>query len=126
MKNNRGAERFDDFARIVCPELCIVNGVLTDISKSGFKAEFNAPCEADTEKEYTVQLRLSKISAEPLELTVRPMWSRMNDGKTSVGFSILHSRDSSRLDQYIKMLKDDKFSENNSGIISYDTDSLFI
>lgn len=126
MKKQRVSERYDDFARVECEEICIVSGSLTDISESGFKAEFNAPCEVDTEKEYTVFLKLSRISTEPLELTVQPMWQKVSDGKTSIGFSILHSKDSARLDQYVQMLKDDKSSETTDGIISFDTDSLFI
>ncbi len=126
MKKQRLAERFEDFARVECSELCIVNGALTDISESGFKAEFNAPCDIDNEKEYTVLIRLSRVSGEPLELTVRPIWSHFDDGKTSIGFSILHSKDSARLDQYIRMLKDDKSSQENNGVVSFDTDSLFI
>lgn len=126
MKKNRASERFSDFARIICNELCIVNGVLSDISSEGFKAEFNAPCDVDKEKEYNVQLRLSRINVEPLELLARPMWSTFNDGKTTIGFSILHSKDTSRLEKYIRMLKEDKKSENETGIISYDTESLFI
>lgn len=126
MKNHRVAERFDDFARVVCDQLCIVSGVLTDISKSGFKAEFNAPCTIDSEKEYEIQLRLSRVSVEPLELLAQPMWSKFVDGKTSIGFSILHSKDSARLEQYIKMLKDDKTDENETGVVSFDSESLFI
>ena len=126
MKNHRVAERFDDFARVVCDQLCIVSGVLTDISKSGFKAEFNAPCTIDNEKEYEIQLRLSRVNAEPLELLARPMWSKFVDGKTSIGFSILHSKDSGRLDQYVKMLKDDKTDEDETGVFSFDSESLFI
>lgn len=126
MKNQRGSERFNDFARVVCPSLCIVSGVLTDISESGFKAEFNAPCDINTEKEYEIQIRLSRVSAEPLELLAAPMWSEFNDGKTSIGFSILHSKDSARLTAYIKMLAADKSSENIDEIVKLDTDSLFI
>ena len=126
MKYHRSSERFDDFARVICPELCIVNGALTDISDEGFKAEFNAPCTVDVEKEYEMQIRLSRINAEPLELLARPVWTKFVDGKTSIGFTILHSKDSARLAQYIKMLKDDKSSEKNNGIVTMDTDSLFI
>ena len=126
MKNQRIQERYDDFARVECGELCIVSGALTDISETGFKAEFNAPCTIDSEKEYTVLLRLSRISTEPLELTVRPAWYDFNDGKTSIGFSILHSKDTARFASYVKMLKDDKKSEENNGVISFDRESLFI
>lgn len=126
MKKQRSSERFDDFARIVCSDLCIVSGTLTDISKDGFKAEFNAPCTIDNEKEYSVQLRLSRINVEPLELIVRPMWSNFVDGKTSIGFSILHSKDTARLEKYVKMLQEDKSSEDDTRLISFDTESLFI
>ena len=80
----------------------------------------------DAEKEYNVQIRLSRINAEPLDLIVRPMWSNFEDGKTSIGFYILHSKDTARLEKYINMLKDDLNSEEDTGIISYDTESLFI
>ena len=126
MIKQRASERYDDFARVECSDLCIVCGALTDISDSGFKAEFNAPCDVDKEKEYTVQLRLSRVTAEPLELIVQPVWVKFNEGKTSIGFLIRHSKDSARLAQYVKMLKDDKSDENDSGVISYDTESLFI
>lgn len=126
MKNQRTVERFDDFARVECSDLCVVNGVLTDISEAGFKAEFNAPCDIDSEKEYTVLIRLSRISAEPLELTVRPVWSDFVDGKTSIGFEVLHSKDTARLDSYITHLKNDKNSAEDTGIIADDTASLFV
>ena len=126
MKVHRISERFDDFAKVVCADLCIVNGVLLDISKEGFKAEFNAPCNVDFEKEYQVQLRLSRITAEPLDLIVRPVWSKFNDGKTELGVNILHSKDTSRLEKYIKMLKDEENDQNDTGLVSYDSDSLFI
>lgn len=128
MKKERNSERFDDFARVVSPEICIVSGTLTDISDSGFKADFNAPCTVDSEKEYEIQLRLSRISTEPLELMVQPVWVKFyeNEGKTSIGFSVLHSKDSARLNSYIKILKDDKISDKEDGVISIDTDSLFI
>ena len=126
MKNNRTSERFDDFARVICDELCIVSGVLTDISNNGFRAEFNAPCTIDNEKEYCIQIRLSRINVEPLELMVQPMWSDFSDGKTSIGFSILHSKDSARLEKYISMLKDDQTSQDETSIVSYNNESLFI
>ena len=126
MKKDRKSERFDDFARIVCDKLCIVSGILTDISETGFKTEFNAPCNVDSEKEYNVQLRLSRVNAEPLELLVRPVWSKFSDGKTKIGFSILHSKDSARFENYVKMLKDDKNAANEASIVSFDNDSLFI
>ena len=126
MRKQRSSERFDDFARVECKELCVVSGVLTDISKNGFKAEFNAPCEVDTEKEYSVLLRLSRITSEPWELTVQPVWSGFANGKTSIGFSILRSKDSARLESYIKLLKEEEILKNETNGVSFDNDSLFI
>jgi len=126
MKNQRKSERFNDFAGISCPELCVVSGVLTDISRVGFKAEFNAPCEIDAEKEYTVHIRLSRKNSELLELTVQPAWSNFLDGKTFIGFSILPSKDSSRFEDYVDLLEDDISSANDDGIIPNDNSSLFI
>lgn len=125
MKNKRTAERFIDFARLECDELCVVSGSLIDISRAGLKGEFNAPCNVDKEKEYSVSLRLSRVSAAPLELTVLPVWAKVSEGKTSIGFSILHSRDTARLEEYVDMLRDDRTAESG-GIMSSDADSLFI
>ncbi len=126
MRNQRNSERFEDFARVICDELCIVSGVLIDISKDGFKAEFNAPCTVDSEKEYLVQIRLSRVNAEPLDLLVQPMWHKFYDGKTSIGFSILRTKDATRFENYVKMLKQDKLLEDDTSAVSLDTDSLFI
>ena len=126
MEKSRKSERYVDFARIVCNDLCVVSGVLTDISDGGFRVEFNAPCTLDDEKEYNVQLRLSRINTEPLNLIVRPVWSKFNEGKTSIGFLVLHSKDTARFEKYIIMLKDDKKSDDDTGIASFDSASLFI
>lgn len=127
MKKQRISERFDDFARIICDQICVMNGRLLDISNEGLKAEFNAPCDIDNEKEYEISIRLSRINTSPFEMIVRPMWSEFADGKTTVGFSILPSKDSARLENYIQKLKDDKNSEENYKNINLsDPDSLFI
>ncbi len=126
MVNNRNAERFEDFARIECRELCIVNGRITDISESGFKAEFNAPCNVDSEREYNVILRLSRIGGSPIELRVTPAWSNFDGEKTSIGFSILQSKETARLDDYIKILKADQNPESEDTLSPADSESLFI
>ena len=126
MKNLRTSERYDDFARVECSGLCVVPGFLLDISLDGLKVEFNAPCEVDNEKEYEIVLRLSRFSAAPLSLTVRPAWSDFENGKTSIGFTVLHSKDSSRLEKYLGYLKEDQTSESDIKIPADDTSSLFI
>lgn len=126
MKNHRNSERFCDFARIDCDKLCVMSGVLTDISINGIRAEFNAPCDVDPDKEYEISLRMSRISAPPFELLVRPMWSDFSGGKTAIGFSLLPSKDSARLGSYIEKLRSDSSSDSYSDVISGDSDSLFI
>lgn len=104
-----------------------MSGTLLDISSEGLKAEFNAPCDIDKEQEYEVSIQLSRINTHPFQMLVRPMWSEFVDGKTTIGFSILPSKDSARLEEYIQKLKEDKNSEETySNLNLSDSESLFI
>lgn len=126
MFENRKSERFADFGRVECSDLCIVSGVLVDISASGCKVCFSAPADVDLEKEYEISLRLPRTHSEQLLLMVVPVWSKNVDGKTLVGFSIIHSKDSARLDSYIKMLKEDKRELSDELVEQEDTSLLFV
>ncbi len=123
MKEMRREERYDDFGRVECDELCIVSGILDDISLTGCKVTYTVPPAVDLEKEYEVRLRLSRKNTESLNLLVTPAWVREEDGKTLVGFSILQSKDSSKLTSYISLLKNDTAEET---IPQEDTQSLFV
>ena len=70
----RAQERYTDFGRIECPEICIVNGVLDDISINGCKVHFAAPITINLENDYEVRVRLSRSSQEPLVLMCHPQW----------------------------------------------------
>lgn len=126
MKNLRKAERYDDFGRVECREMCLISGVLLDISKSGLGVSFSIPPVIDLEKEYEVSVRLSRVTDESLLLTVKPVRVYESDSKTIAGFSILHSKDTARLDSYLKLLKEDLKSENDRLVPQTDDDSLFI
>lgn len=126
MKNLRKAERYDDFGRVECREMCLISGVLLDISRSGLGVSFSIPPVIDMEKEYEVSVRLSRVSDESLVLTVKPVRIYELDSKTIAGFSILHSKDTAKLDSYLKLLKEDLKTENDRLVPQTDDDSLFI
>ncbi len=125
MKEMRREERYDDFGRVDCSEMCIVSGILDDISLTGCKVTYNVPPVIDMEKEYEIKLRLSRKNTEPLNLFVTPAWIREEDGKTLVGFSILQSKDSAKLASYISLLKNDNANIEEL-ITQEDTASLFV
>lgn len=126
MRNLRKAERFEDFGRVENPEICVVSGILEDISENGIKASYSVPPSVDLDKEYQVAVRLSRVVDEPLTLIVKPARVFDDDsGNVSVGFSILHSKDSSRLEEYLSKLKEDS-ANSNSQISAQDNNSLFI
>lgn len=120
---NRGAERFQDFGRVDCQDLCLASGILEDISLKGCKVRFNVPVSFDPDNEYEIKVRLSRETLEPLELLCKPQWSRTVENATDIGFEFLHSKDTSRLESYIKILSDDKHS---SQPIIEDTSCQFV
>lgn len=126
MKNLRKEKRYDDFGRVECREMCLISGVLLDISRSGLGVSFSIPPVIDMEKEYEVSVRLSRVSDESLVLTVKPVRIYELDSKTIAGFSILHSKDTAKLDSYLKLLKEDLKTENDRLVPQTDDDSLFI
>lgn len=127
MKNLRKAERFADFGRVKNSEICVVSGVLKDISANGIKVSYSVPPSIDMDKEYEVDVRLSRGTDEPLNLIVKPVRVFAgSEGETCVGFSILHSKDSSRLEEYLSKLKKDSSLSDGSEFQKSDSSSLFI
>ncbi|MBP5284299.1 MAG: PilZ domain-containing protein [Treponema sp.] len=111
-EEKRTLQRFQDFGRVNCSELCAVSGVLEDISLRGCRVHFDAIIAFDCENDYELNVRLSRDNLEPLELLCHPQWCKCVNGMTDIGFEILRSKDSSRLENYIKLI-----SESNSGDI---------
>ena len=100
----RAQERYADFGRIECPEICIVNGVLDDISINGCKVHFDAPITINLENDYEVRVRLSHSSQEPLVLMCHPQWVKDQGNAADIGFLIMRSPDTARLKDYVKLL----------------------
>lgn len=121
MEFARQSERFDDFGSVECKDLCFLNGIVRDISLNGCKVIFDIPVEVDTNREYELHIRFPKLSETPLSLMAQPMRVVSDEQKTEIGFSILHSKDSSRLESYIKSLQ-----EENSAPIVPDESDLFV
>lgn len=126
INDKRQTKRYDDFGRVDCDELCIVAGILEDISLKGCKVHFNVPVSFDPENEYELKIRLSRDNLEPLELVCQPQWSKTVDGSTDIGFEFLHSKDSSRLETYINLLKNDEKQNQEIQEIIEDSSCQFI
>lgn len=105
-QNNRKSVRFEDFGRVECPEICPVAGFLDDISLNGCKIHFDMPVSLNMEDDYELKIRLSRFSTEIFTFFAHPQWERQNDGGSSeIGFLLLHSPDTSKLETYINELK---------------------
>ncbi|MBQ0052499.1 MAG: PilZ domain-containing protein [Treponema sp.] len=126
MKKLRKSERFEDFGRVESDELCLVNGVLEDISATGLKVSYSIPPTVDMEKEYEIKLRLSRVAEDALVLMVKPMRVEQEEDQTSVGFLLLHSKDSARPESYVNLLKEEAQSTNEKIAPQVDETSLFI
>ncbi len=107
MPYERQHTRFEDFGKVDCAELSPVNGVLEDISLKGCKVHYDFPVEINTEKDYELKIRLSRSNLEPLVLIGHPQWVSAQDLSIDVGFQFLRSRDTFKLESYIKNLTDE-------------------
>ncbi len=113
MRDLRKNVRFEDFGRVDCPGICMISGVLNDISSCGLKVTFNVPLSIDMEKDYDIIVKLSKFNESPMRLTGAPAWTYAQKNSTQVGFAILYSKDSGRLENYILKLAQDTSDEYN-------------
>ena len=104
MPEKRQHTRFEDFGKIECFDLSPVSGVLEDISLKGCKVHFDSPVSVNTENDYELKIRLSRVNLEPLLLIGHPQWVKSSDLSTDIGFQFLRSRDTFRLESYINKL----------------------
>lgn len=111
MENNRKYERFEDFGRVECFEICPFPGTLNDISQSGMKVTFHSFVSIEMNDEYRITVRLPKCQYRALELVVTPVWLFERGGKYQIGFSILHSSGAVYLADYLRNLQHEKESE---------------
>ena len=80
---NRTYTRYKDIGHIIAPELCVLPGIIDDISLSGCKVHYQFPVVIDLDNEYEVKLSPSQNPNEnPLNLMCKPQWAKEIDGKT--------------------------------------------
>ncbi|MBQ3671694.1 MAG: PilZ domain-containing protein [Treponema sp.] len=111
MENNRKYERFEDFGRIECFDICPFPGTLNDISQTGMKVTFNSFVTIEMEEEYKVTVRIPKCYFSAIELVVTPVWAYEHNGTYQIGFSILHSAGATYLAEYLRNLQHEKEAE---------------
>ena len=108
MDDSRKSERYADFGRVECAEICAFAGRLDDIGLGGFKATFFSSVDLRMDGEYEVTLRLSNIAGEALRLLAVPVW-RFDDNTgdsadIQLGFSVLPALDFPLLEDYISKM----------------------
>ena len=97
--------RYEDFARITCPEICFLQGVLLDVSESGCKIRFPVTVDIDYDKDYEVTIQPScKAGLSPFTIVVHPVWEDDSKETPEVGFVILHSPGIPSLIKYLEIL----------------------
>lgn len=116
MENNRKYERFADFGRIECQDICPFPGTLNDISQGGIKVTFNSFVFVEMADEYRVTVRLPRCGSAALEFVVSPVWVYERNGKYQIGFSILHSAGVG-LSGYLRSLQREKETEREDAEI---------
>lgn len=100
-REHRTDERYEDFGHVEAESICALPGVLDDISVGGCKVRFPVPVAIDMENQYNLTIRLSQSDSSPLHLICCPQWVSLKGSETVIGFSVLRSPDSPRLESYI-------------------------
>ncbi|MBQ7158416.1 MAG: hypothetical protein IJS09_03185 [Treponema sp.] len=118
--------RFEEFGRIDCEALGPVSGVLDDISVSGCRVHFDIPVTVNLENDYELHVRLSRFPSEELVLITHPEWTQETENSTKIGFSILRSPDTSRLEEYVTLLHAEKKEIDSDGIPQEEDKCLFV
>ena len=76
--------------------------------------------------DYEIQLRLARSAQEPLLLVCQPQWVEADNGSTSIGFAILRSPDTARLEAYIAMLDTEATDSNDSDLLPKEEPCQFV
>ena len=101
----RNNVRYEDFARITCPDICFLQGVLLDISESGCKIRFPVPVTVDYDKDYEITIQPScKFGLNPFSTVIHPVWENDSSETPEVGFVILQSPGIPSLLKYLEIL----------------------
>lgn|SRR5574344_248042 len=108
--------RYTDIGRVDCAELCVLPGVLDDISLQGCKIHYDTSVSVNMDNDYEVHIRPSRSVLEPIVLLCHPQWVRDIGSTTEIGFKVLRSPDTAKLTSYIEKLhaENDDFTSSDS------------
>ena len=113
-KNCRTDERFSEIGRFESGSLCVLPGVLENVSAGGCKVYFPVSLEPDMEKDYTAQVHFPEPGIKPaLTLVCHPCWTFSREGKTFMGFILLRSPDTPGLMSHIAFLRSNSAEESS-------------
>lgn len=110
--------RFTDFGRVECNDVCVLPGVLNNVSQNGLKATFPVLVNFDISElkndEFVISIRLSRFPSDSIELLAIPMWVFKDNSKgcTQIGFSILPTKDFTKYSNYITKM--DELEKNET------------
>ncbi len=126
LSESRKNTRFEDFGRVECPEICVVNGILDDISLDGCKVHFDAPINLSLEDDYQLKVRFSRFPQDVLTLMAHPQWTKEEGNMNSVGFEIMRSPDTAKLDSYITRLTAEESESPDADMLPEESSCLFV
>ncbi len=101
-KEHRMEERYNEIGKVDALDLCVLPGVLDDISITGCKVRFPVPVLPNMENEYKLKILVANNS---LEMLCNPQWTRNGESGTEIGFKFLRSKDSPLLSNFIHSLQ---------------------
>ena len=105
-------ERFSEIGRFESHSLCVLPGVLENVSAGGCKVYFPVSLEPDMEQDYTARVHFPEHGVmPPLTLVCHPCWTYSMEGKTFMGFRFLRSPDTPGLMSHIAFLRSNSGEE---------------
>ncbi len=110
LHEHRVGERYADFARIEAPELCVLPGVLVNISKTGCCVRFPIPVESRQDSLCEIRIQpCCKAGLKPFRVMAKQIWKICGAPNSELGFSFVNSMDPARLKNYLDVLRKDSF-----------------
>ncbi len=104
---HRVGKRYEDFARIEAPGLCVLPGVLVNISKTGCRVRFPIPVESS--KNSLCELNIQpccKAGLKPFSVTAKQVWKDSEAPASELGFSFVNSMEPLKLKSYLDVLSE--------------------
>lgn len=104
-KDNRGAQRFPDFARAEAGSISKLPGILQDLSRTGCRVKFPHVDSVDTSAEFVMMIIPSpEHKMDGFEIVVKPVWMAKSIDSCKIGFSVLNSVGTRDYLRYIEKL----------------------